>query len=201
MLAIVLARNNIKEFDQVVSLYTREHGKLEALAKGIKKIVSKNSANLEIFSLVDIEIEPGKGMDYLTKVQSVKLFKNIYADFDKIWLAGYAVKIINENLLVGEKDERVFDLLLGFLEFLNSATDINYLNLATGFIFKFWHCLGFSSQEEKHQIWLQEDWPIVNNINLIKEEQIKIFDTAIKFATYHSGKAMGGLFTEQVFDR
>ncbi len=188
MLAIVLSRKNIKEYDQMISLYTRERGKVEVLAKGIKKITSKNSSNLEVLSLVEIEIAHGKEVDHLTKVQSVKIFKNIYFDFDKICIARYAVRLADENILAQERDENVFNLLLSFLEFLNSAVEINSLNLATGFIFKLWHCLGFGAPEEKYRIWLEGSWRAVNELDLSNHEQLKINEIAKNMAIFNGGK-------------
>ena len=66
MQAIVLARRDIKENDQIVSFYTLEKGKVELLARGVKKITSKNSAHLEPFSFVDVEVTEGKEINYLT---------------------------------------------------------------------------------------------------------------------------------------
>ncbi len=188
MLAIVLSRKNWREFDQMISLYMRERGKVDVLAKGIKKITSKNSPNLEILSVVEAETAQGKEVEHLTKVQPVKIFKNIYSDFDKIWLAQYAVKLADQNILSEERDEKIFNLLLSFLEFLNSAEKINSLNLATGFIFKLWHCMGFSSQEEKHRLWLEGNWPAINDLNLVRNEQEKMYASSVKFAERHSCK-------------
>ncbi len=186
MLAIVLARKNWREFDQMISLYTRELGKVEVLAKGIKKITSKNSSNLEILSLAEVEIAQGKEVNHLTKVQSIKIFKNIYSNFDKIFIANYVVKLADANILAEERDENVFNLLTNFLEFLDSAPEINSLNLATGFIFKLWHCLGFSVQEEKHQVWIVGDWPVINAINSAKENHEFVYE----FAQAHSGRKL-----------
>lgn len=187
MLAVVLDRHDVREFDQVVSLYTRNVGKIEVLAKGIKKITSKNSSNLEVFSVVDVEVAPGKEIDYLTKVQPFKIFPGIFADFDKIFLAGYAIKIAHENILVGEKDERVFDFLISFLEFLDSAITIHSLNLATGFIFKLWYYLGFSTEEEQYKQWLAGDWQQINSLSLAGAEQEKAHQFARSFVETHSG--------------
>ena len=60
MLSIVLNRHDFRENDQMVSLYTKERGKVAVLAKGIKKITSKNSASLMPFSLLEADILPGK---------------------------------------------------------------------------------------------------------------------------------------------
>lgn len=199
MLAIVLARKNWREFDQMISLFTRERGKVEVLAKGIKKITSKNSSNLEILSLVEVDIAQGKEVDHLTKVQSVKIFKNIFSDFDKIFIANYAVKLVDENTLSQEKDENIFNLIISFLEFLNFAKQINSLNLATGFIFKLWHYLGFSVEEEKHHVWIQGDWSEVNGPNIASKDQPRMYEFAKNFASHHSGKAIGGLAVEKIF--
>lgn len=180
MLAIVLDRKNWRESDQMISLYTREQGKVEALVKGIKKITSKNSANLGILSLVEITIASGREVEHLTKVRPVKIFKNIYSDFDKIWLAQYVVKLADQNVLSAERDEKIFNLLLSFLEFLDSAVKINSLNLATAFIFKFWHCLGFG--DSAHASWLEENWEQIN-----KKSAVKVYEHAKVFAEQHSG--------------
>ncbi len=183
MLALVLARKNFREFDQTVSLYTRELGKVEVLAKGIKKITSKNSSNLEVLSLAEIEIAQGKEIDYLTKVQSIRIFKDIFSDFDKLFIARYVVKLADANILAQERDENIFNLLVSFLDFVNSATEINSLNLATGFIFKLWHCLGFGTQVEKHQAWLAGEWPAVNNL-----EQQNMYELACQHAQANSSQ-------------
>ena len=171
-------------------MYTREQGKAEVLAKGIKKITSKNSANLEILSLAEIDIARGKEIDHLTKAQPIKIFKNIYSDLDKIFLAGYVIKIADANILPRERDERIFNLLLSFLEFLDSEIKINSLNLATGFIFKLWHCLGFSAPEEKYRVWLEGNWEAINESVLSADDRLKTYEFAKNFAERHSGRAL-----------
>lgn len=187
MLALVLSRADIREFDQMVSLYTREAGKIEALAKGIKKITSKNSSNLEVFSIVDIEVAPGKEINHLTKVQPVTLFRHIFIDLDKLLLAGYAIKIANANILVGATDRQLFDFLVGFLKFLDTASGVNALQLATAFIFKLWHYLGFSVEEKQYAQWLEGDWQTINNLVLTENDRQKAYTVAHSFAQIHSG--------------
>ena len=193
MLALVLARKNFRESDQMVSLLTRERGKVEVLAKGIKKIISKNSSNLKVLSLVEAEIAQGKEVDYLTKVQPVTIFKNIYLDFDKVFLAGYIAKIVDANILGSEPDEEIFNLLVSFLEFLNSAEKINSLNLATGFILKFWHCLGFGMEDGHSKLWLESDWRTINDFKLREDEQLRTYQSACEYAQVHSGQKLARL--------
>jgi len=71
--------------------------------------------------------------------------------------------------------------------------------LATGFIFKLWHCLGFSVQEEKYHVWLQGDWQTVNELNAAGHEQPKIYEFAKNFASHQSGKIVVGLAVDKIF--
>jgi len=120
MKAIVLSRRDFREHDQVISVYTKDLGKQDLLARGIKKITSKNSAYLEPFSFVDIEIIKGKELDYIGSVQPVNYFKNIRQDLQKSLKAQLVVGLINRVVQVEEKDEKLFLLLKSWLEFLDS---------------------------------------------------------------------------------
>ncbi|MBI4427448.1 MAG: DNA repair protein RecO [Candidatus Magasanikbacteria bacterium] len=170
MQAIVLTRRDFRESDQIISCYTKERGKVELMARGVKKIISKNSAHLEPFSLVDIEIAPGKGIDHLTKVQPINYFVNIRQDLQKSLAAGYVVSLLDKILHVGEKDERIFDLLKSWLEFVNLKSSILNLKLLDGFIVKLLNCLGYditaSGVEFRFlrdlEIMKNQDWPVIS---------------------------------------
>lgn len=161
MQAIVLSRRDFRESDQIVSVYTKEKGKLNLLARGVKKITSKNSAHLEPFSLVDIEIAPGKEIDHLTKVVPVNYFSNIRADLQKSLAAGFVVSTTDKLLHTHESDKMIFDLLKNWLEFVNlksfpteyriphSIWTILNLKLIDGYIVALLHCLGYDIKTVK----------------------------------------------------
>ena len=143
MRAIVLTRKDFRENDQIISVYTREKGKIELLARGVKKIISKQSSYLEPFSLVEIGIEPGKEIYHLTKVQSIEYFVKIRNDLEKSLTAGYAVKFVNRMTESGEKDGRIFDLILSGLKFLEINNNHYFLDI---FVLKFLSLLGFAPE-------------------------------------------------------
>lgn len=145
MLAIVLKRRDWQEYDQIISIYTVRQGKLDILAKGVKKIISKNSAHLEPFSLVEVNLVAGKELDRLTTVQPVEIFKKIRQDLRKSLVAGYAVDFLNKMVPIEEKDEKIWDMLLSWLSFLHQTTQIND-NLLYGFVIKTLSLLGFKPE-------------------------------------------------------
>jgi DNA repair protein RecO (recombination protein O) len=143
MESIVLARHDFREWDQIISLYTKDAGKQEVLARGVKKIVSKNAAHLEPFSFVLVGIVPGKEIDHLTKVQSVDSFPNIRKDMTKSLSAQYVVSLANKMLQPNEPDKRVFELLKSWLRFV-AESDMVAEILIDGFVVKLLGLLGFS---------------------------------------------------------
>jgi len=166
MFAITLSRRDFREHDQVVSLYTEEKGKVELLARGVKKIVSKNAAHLEPFSFVSIGIAYGKEIDYLTSVQSVNFFANIRRDMVKSVSAGRVMSLVDRLTQVGHPDSRIFELLKTWLVFVNDTTMRQHSNatIIDAFVVKLFNLLGFSPildrcvvcEKTKHSI-LKED--------------------------------------------
>lgn len=121
MLAVTLARRDLRENDQTITFYTKELGKVEAVARGVKKIIAKNNSVLEPLALLEVEIIPGKGVCYVGTVESVKIFKTIRQDLERLLEAESALAIVNMLIAGQEKDERIFTLIIDFLDYLNTA--------------------------------------------------------------------------------
>ena len=142
MQAVVLNKKDFREFDQLTTLYTKDQGKIELLSRGIKKIVSKQAAYLLPFSLVEIEVVSGQEIDHLIRTQSVELFKHIRQGLKKSLMADYVVKLVDQVTSVGEKDERVFNLLVAWLQFIDQTESFND-SLLLSFCSKLLKYLGF----------------------------------------------------------
>jgi DNA repair protein RecO (recombination protein O) len=121
--AIVLARRSFKEWDELVSFYSKDAGKIELMARGTKKIVSKNSPFLEAFSCVHIGVVFGKDRPSLTTVQSVSYFPNIRKDFQKSLQAVFVVKWLESVLKALEKNTQIYNTTLSWLHFLDEVPE------------------------------------------------------------------------------
>ena len=195
MQAIVLSRRNIREADQIISLYSLEKGKVEILAKGIKKIISKNSAHLEPFCFSEVEIISGKELNHLGSNQSLNSFLNIRNNLEKSLAASFVVSLLDKTIEVGEKDERIFILLKSWLEFFDKY-DFNLI-LVDALVIKLLYYLGFDllsieklNLEIKKDltILLENDWQLINNLKLEKGEYKKIHGLIYKFLVFQTGK-------------
>ena len=150
MLAIVLARRPWREYDENITLFTAGLGKVEVLARGSKKIVSKNSAALEPYFLIEAEIIPGKDIIHLGSVEPINSFKNIRGSLEKSLAASYAVTSLCKLMQSPEPDKEVFYLLASWLEFLNQKSIAYRTIYLDAFMAKLFAYLGWDiSHEEK----------------------------------------------------
>ena len=138
----MLVRRDTREHDQTISVLTREKGRLDFVARGIKKAVSKNSATLQQCAFVEIDTAAGKQMDYITTAQPLELFSAMRQDVHKSIVVQYATVLVYRMLQIDEPEPRVFDLLMSYLHYVNNAT-VHPL-LPTSFAVKFFALLGFS---------------------------------------------------------
>jgi DNA repair protein RecO (recombination protein O) len=69
--AVVLRKLDYSEVDRIYTLLTREHGKVGAIARGVRRTNSKLASALEVFSQVDVQLARGRNLDVVT--QAVRL--------------------------------------------------------------------------------------------------------------------------------
>lgn len=113
--AIVLRTQNLGEADRIITLLTRHHGKVRAVAKGIRRARSRFGARLEPSSHVDVQLYRGRTFDYVSEVET----RAPYATGLMRDLSIYAVEStmleVADRLtpIEGEAVEPQFVLLLG----------------------------------------------------------------------------------------
>ncbi len=95
---IVLKRRNVGEADRIVSIFTKEYGKIRVIAKGIRRITSRRAAHLEVFRNVTVTLHKGKTLDIVTEAQSAALFDTISSHVQKISFAYYLCELIDRLL-------------------------------------------------------------------------------------------------------
>ena len=80
--AVVLRTHKLGEADRIITLLTREHGQVRAVAKGVRRTSSKFGARLEPFGVVDIQLHLGRGLDTITQVDTIAPYgRTIGADY------------------------------------------------------------------------------------------------------------------------
>lgn len=117
---IILKHRDFGEADKVITIYTKEYGKIEALAKGCRKIASKLSGSLEPFFYVSLMLARGRNMDKIASSEVRENFFQLREDLSKINLASYTVDLLDRLTKVHHKDTGIFNLLKQTLLFLKN---------------------------------------------------------------------------------
>lgn len=112
--AIVLKSINYKDSDKIYTLFTKEKGKLSAMAKGVRKISSRRAGNLDSLNHVVAGITEGNGKNYkiITEVKTLNSFKGIKSSLENSAKGYYIVELVQEMLDEGQESREVFNLLV-----------------------------------------------------------------------------------------
>ncbi|MDK3258673.1 DNA repair protein RecO [Blastococcus capsensis] len=117
---IVLRTQKLGEADRIVTVLTRRHGKVRAVAKGVRRTKSKFGARLEPFTHVDLQLYTGRNLDIVSQAESIRSYgQEIVADYPA-YTAGTAVLETADRLTAEEKEPslRLFLLVVGALRAL-----------------------------------------------------------------------------------
>lgn len=110
--ALVLRTHKLGEADRIVTLLTRSHGKVRAVAKGVRRTSSRFGSRLEPFMLVDVQLYTGRNLDIVTQVETLGPYaRTVCADYG-LYTAGTAMLETAERLVEAEREPAVQQFLL-----------------------------------------------------------------------------------------
>jgi len=124
---IVLSMTSYSDSDMRVVIFSREKGKIVALAKGIKKLSSRKRGNLQSFAHVRFQMTDSQGLSILTEVSPLESYQSIQSDLSKITVAYYFCEIVTKMTQEHESYPYIFDLLQESLRTLAQTTRLKTL--------------------------------------------------------------------------
>lgn len=100
--AIVLRTHNLGEADRIITLLSKEHGKIRAVAKGVRRTRSKFGARLEPFTRVDLLLHQGKSLEVVSQAVALSTYGEKLAGDYQRWTAGQSM-LETADQLAGEE--------------------------------------------------------------------------------------------------
>lgn len=110
--AIVLKRIDVGEHDALYMFYTREYGKMRALAVGIKKPGAKLRGHLELFSLSRIRFILGRNREKLIGASLTDFWHGVRGNARKLAAAHHIIHRIDGECMEGQRDDALWELLV-----------------------------------------------------------------------------------------
>jgi DNA repair protein RecO (recombination protein O) len=126
---LVLARKNYGEADRILVVFSKNHGRVSLLAKGVRKVGSRKRGHLEIFNHIKFQAVIGKGLDLITEAEIIENFEHIRRNLKKVSLAYYFMEVVGRTIHEEEPHKELFDLILNYLYQLEEERKLKNLRL------------------------------------------------------------------------
>jgi DNA repair protein RecO (recombination protein O) len=146
---IILRKQDYRENDRLFIIYTDELGKISAAAKGVRKIKSKMAGHLELFSVIDLMLAPGKTNYQIAGASKEENFLNIRSDLGKTVLGSFCLEVVDIFTKTDQPDSKIYTLIYEILEIFNREKNRNFIKLyalAKFFVLKLLSLLGWTPE-------------------------------------------------------
>ena len=129
--AIILKKTHYKENDMILHVYTREYGKISVLARGIRKMTSKNARGCQEMMLSELTIHLKKGISTLMKASPVNYFRHIEENLESEIVGQYILEYYYRYVEENQPLEKEYEILYEALH----ALDVGYMPLLVYLVF------------------------------------------------------------------
>ncbi len=110
--AIVLRTHKLGEADRIITMLTRSHGRVRAVAKGVRRTTSRWGSRLEPFTHVDLQLAEGRSLDVITQAETLTPFHSrLGLDYER-YTAGTVMLETAERLVTEEREPSLQQFLL-----------------------------------------------------------------------------------------
>ncbi len=115
---VVLRTIRLGEADRIVTLLTPEHGKVRAVAKGVRKTTSRIGARVEPLSHVSLLCWRGRELDIISQVEVLDAFRDVREDLDRLAPATTMLEVVDLASVERHPSRELFAMLVGALRTL-----------------------------------------------------------------------------------
>jgi DNA repair protein RecO (recombination protein O) len=136
--AFVLSALDYGDTDRIVSLFSLEHGRIKAFARGARKSRKRFGPALEPFARIDVQARIKDGLSTLQQADIISIYSTIRTDLVRIAHAFYACELLDVITPEGHPIPRLYRLLAAYLDRLETESavetdrrffEINLLNI------------------------------------------------------------------------
>jgi len=122
--SVVLRHSDWGEADRLLTIFSREQGKLRCVAKGARKLLSRKAGHLEPFTRVALLLAKGKDLWIVTQAETVEAWLPIKEDLTRTATAAYVVELLDRFTYEEGENQHLFQLLVDSLGRIATAPDL-----------------------------------------------------------------------------
>jgi len=121
--SVVLRHSNWGEADRLLVLFTREAGKLRAVAKGVRKMRSRKAGHLEPFTRVKLLLAHGRDFWIVTQAETVDAYLPLREDLLRTAYGSYVLELLDRFTYDEGENRSLYQLLLDTLSRVTNLPD------------------------------------------------------------------------------
>lgn len=139
---IVIKEIRYKDTSKILTIYTRNNGKISAMARGAYKAKSQLMAGSQLFSHNEYQLNKGRNFYYLNQADVVESFYSIRENISRVMYGSYILELVDLSTMAEEDNENLFLLLEKGLSVL-AKLDENFLEFILAYELKYISFLGY----------------------------------------------------------
>lgn len=116
---IILKRRNLGEADRILTVFSNQKGKISVLAKGVRRITSRRSGNVELLNRVSMFFHQAKTFLILTEASSIDTFENLKNDLILSTVAFHIMELVDKLTAENQENRIVYEDLVNVLQRLS----------------------------------------------------------------------------------
>jgi DNA repair protein RecO (recombination protein O) len=121
--AIILRRRDLGEADRLLTIFSREHGKLRQIAKGVRRPQSRKTGHLELFTKVRLLVARGRDLDIITQAEAIESYPCVRSNLDLVGYAGYLIELLDLFTVDAEQNPKLYKLISESLDRLDQGEE------------------------------------------------------------------------------
>src|SRR6266498_2147863 len=123
--AVVLRQRKLGEADKIVTLFSPNRGKIDAVAKGLRRTKSRMSGHVEPLTFGSYLLAEGRDLDIITQAEAVDTFPALREDLERLSRGLYCAELVDRLLPERSEAGPAFRLLVATLERLDREEEID----------------------------------------------------------------------------
>lgn len=145
---IVLKSIRYKDTSKILTIYTKEYGKISVIASGAYGAKSQLISTTQPFSYSEYHFNKSRGLLYLNQADLVDSFYSIRERMERVIYGSYMLELTEKSLPEALENEKIFLLLEKGLRVLAKLNE-NYLQFMIAYELKFISFLGYKPNIER----------------------------------------------------
>lgn len=123
--AVVLRQRRLGEADKILTLFSADRGKLDAVAKGVRRPGSRKAGHVELLTRTSLMLARGQNLDIITQSEAVETYLPLREDLRRLASGLYVAELIDRFTVEHVESYPLYRLLVETLGRLATHTDLD----------------------------------------------------------------------------